>query len=185
MENSQKMSGSKHEKKRRQRQLKEVRSDIERKTLPPDMAQQPARRPRTESERQALVEQKIQEAMAEGAFDNLPGQGKPLALNSNPYLEPGQELAYGLLKNNNFAPAWIEQDKAIRHELAEARQTLRRVWEQDPDETTWQAAITRFEPRLTSLNRKIKDFNLTVPLLSSQRSLLRLADEIRRAQQEA
>jgi len=50
------------------------------------------------------VEQRIREAMENGEFDNLSGQGKPLPLNENPFLEPGLDLAFGLLqKYRNLA----------------------------------------------------------------------------------
>jgi DnaJ family protein C protein 28 len=134
------------------------------------------------------VENRIQEAMQSGAFDDLRGKGKPLDLNSNPYLEPGQELAFGLLKNQGFAPEWIERDKEIRRELADARDELRTAWrhrQANPaHESVWQVAVARFEVQLNKLNRKISDFNLIVPIVSKQRARLRLADELRRLQEE-
>lgn len=147
----------------------------------------PKKRPIGEKERQALVEQIIQEAIDNGEFDNLPGKGKPLDLNENAFLEPGQEWAYGLLKRNGFAPEWIERDKAIRKELEEARSKLRLAWQQRLgnrlDESRWQAAVTRFQEQLSKLNRKIDDFNLAVPMVRLQRSRLRLEDELQRVRE--
>lgn len=151
-----------------------------------DRPQSPRRLPDTEQERQTLVERLIQEAMAEGKFDNLPGKGKPLDLKENPHLEPGQEWAFGLLKRNGFAPEWIERDKAIRQEMADMRARLRLAWQQqqaDPaDEGRWPIAVAKFEERLHKLNRQIDDFNLIVPVLSAHRPRLRLEDELRRVQ---
>jgi DnaJ family protein C protein 28 len=149
---------------------------------------QPARRlPDNDPERQTLVERLIQEAMAEGKFDNLPGKGKPLDLTENPYLEPGQEWAFGLLKRNGFAPEWIERDKAIRQELADMRARLCLAWQQqqaDPaDKSRWPVALAKFEERLHKLNRQIDDFNLIVPVLSAHRPRLRLEAELRRVQE--
>jgi hypothetical protein len=45
-------------------------------------------------------------------------------------------------------------------------------------------AVARFEVQLNKLNRKISDFNLIVPIVSKQRARLRLADELRRLQEE-
>jgi len=138
---------------------------------------------RGEGEWRDLVEQRIQDAMAAGAFDNLRGEGKPLTLLRNPYLDPSLELAYGLLKNNGFAPEWIVRDKEIREELAAARARLRVAWAQrqanPADETDWQASLARFDETLTQLNRKIDDFNLIVPIPGCQRVRLKLADELR------
>lgn len=166
------------------RRLSRLKYQLEEHQTPAELPPQPDR-PRTEAERQNMVEQRIQEAMAEGLFDNLPGKGKPLPLNSNPYLEPGQELAFGLLKNNGFAPEWIERDKEIRRELAAARKRLRLAWQQGADKPAWPRAVARFEAELAKLNRKIDDFNLIVPIVWRQRSRVRLEDEIRRAQQGA
>jgi DnaJ family protein C protein 28 len=110
------MIPSKKEKQLRRQHLKQLQSELARHQMPDAWPDTPDR-PQNEAERQALVERRIQQAMANGDFDHLPGKGKPLALNSNPYLEPGQELAFGLLKNNGFAPDWIERDKEIRREL--------------------------------------------------------------------
>jgi hypothetical protein len=43
----------------------------------------------------------IEEAMRSGAFDDLPGKGKPLKLSINPYA-PETELAYQLLRENDY-----------------------------------------------------------------------------------
>ena len=139
--------------------------------------------------RQILVERLIQEAMERGEFDNLPGKGKPLKFEENPYLEPGQEWAFGLLKRNGFAPEWIERDKEIRKEMAEMRRQLQLAWQQrqgnPTNEPKWQAALSRFEERLIKLNDKIDNFNLIVPVVSLQRSRMRLADELERVKREA
>jgi DnaJ family protein C protein 28 len=141
---------------------------------------------RREAERQSLVEQRIQEAMENGAFDNLPGAGKPLNLNQNPYAEPGQEWALGLLKRNGFAPEWIERDKLIRRDIETARERLRVAWEwhqANPGEAAaWQLTLEQFSARLEKINRQINDFNLVAPSLSVQRRPLRLEAELRRLQ---
>ena len=141
---------------------------------------------RREAERQALVEQRIQEAMENGAFDNLPGTGKPLKLNDNPYAEPGQEWAFGLLKRNGFAPEWIERSKVIRREIETARRRLRAAWLRHQNEPAsaaqWQQAVQRFSAHVNKINRQIDDFNLVAPTLSVQRHRLRLDAELQRAQ---
>lgn len=136
------------------------------------------RLPNEEEARQSLVEQRIQQAMTEGKFDNLPGHGKPLDLDDNPYLEPGQELAFGLLKQNGFAPEWIEQDKVIRQRLADARERLHRVWTSDPSDSVWQVALSRFGQELGQINQLIDKLNLIVPIISCQRNRLQLETEV-------
>lgn len=169
----------------RQKQLQQLKWDLEEHRLPEEAQQQntPAQR---EQERVDLIEQRIQEAIANGEFDNLRGKGKPLAFATNPYLDPSQELAFNLLQNNGVAPEWIERDKEIRQELETARKYLRQAWQeyqaQGVDESAWQAASAQFEALLKKINRKIEDFNLIVPILSCQRVKLKLEDEIQRGQ---
>jgi len=122
--------------------------------------------------------------MKDGLFDDLPGKGKPLIFDDNPYLEPGQDLAFDLLKNNDFAPEWIERDKEIRRELKAARKRLRLAWQHSSTEPARRKARERFAESLDKLNRKIDDFNLIVPIISCQRPRLRLEDEISRLEQE-
>jgi DnaJ family protein C protein 28 len=180
---------NKQNRQQRKEQLRRTRRKIEERNLPVEPAHRP-NRPRSEKERRNLVEQRIQEAMAEGAFDNLPGKGKPLNLNKNPFMESGQALAFGLLQKNGFAPEWIERDKEIRRDLADARRELRAAWRkhcQDRSQTgeaAWQTAIRHFEEKLLKLNRNIDNFNLIVPAVRGQRARLGLATELARLHKE-
>lgn len=67
------------------------------------------------------VEKEIQEAMERGDFSNLPGHGKPIRIESNPF-DPSMDMAYSRLKNAGYAPTWMELDREItagRKELDE------------------------------------------------------------------
>src|SRR5260370_1853071 len=72
------------------------------------------------------VEEQIQEAQARGEFDNLPGFGKPLDLDSNQFAGD-KALAYGMLKQNGFAPPEIELTKEIRSESEKAEAKLAKL----------------------------------------------------------
>lgn len=176
------MSHSNREK--HQQQLQRLKWALEERQLPEE-AKAKSSLSRREQNRADLIEQRIQEAMANGEFDNLRGKGKPLQFNTNPYLDRSQELAFGLLQSNGFTPEWIERDKEIRQEIETARTLLQRAWQEylvrPSDESAWQATVARFEETMGKINRKIDDFNLIVPILSCQRPRLRLADELRRA----
>ena len=63
-----------------------------------------------------IAERKIREAIEEGAFEHLEGTGKPLDLSENPFEDPSDRMANRLLKNNGFAPDWIEEAKEIAAE---------------------------------------------------------------------
>src|SRR5690348_12439656 len=97
-----------------------------------------------------IAERKIREAMEEGAFDHLEGAGKPLDLSENPFEDPSDRLANRLLKNNGFAPDWIEEAKEI---AAESRR-LRALGELKTDD---------LRSRVASLNRRILAYNLKAP----------------------
>lgn len=68
------------------------------------------------------VEAVIQEAMARGDFENLPGKGKPIDLSA--YFETPEELrlAQSMLHNAGMLPAEIEllQEIAVLKELIPA-----------------------------------------------------------------
>lgn len=49
-------------------------------------------------------------------MDHLPGHGKPIHLEDDPFGGPDAEMNK-ILKQNNFLPEWLEQNKAIRAEL--------------------------------------------------------------------
>ena len=176
-----------NKKKRWQKRLEELPDKLtEYKNEPDALPQQQKKKPSNEEKRQALVERLIQEAMDEGKFDNLPGKGKPLQFEENPYTEPGQAWAYGLLKRNGLAPAWIELDKEIRRDLENVRTRLRNLWQQRQSnrisEEAWQQSLDPFAKPIDDLNKKIDHFNLIVPVLSAHRSRVRLANELRRFQ---
>jgi hypothetical protein len=105
-----------------------------------------------------IAERKIVEAMAEGAFDRLEGTGRPLDLRENPFEDPSHRMAHRLLKNNGFAPAWIEESREIEIELTQ----LRAQSELSPD---------GYRTRVAALNRRILAFNLKAPSLSLHKRL--------------
>jgi hypothetical protein len=57
----------------------------------------------------ALVERRIQAAIARGEFDHLPGAGRPLALDDDPWVPQELRVAYRLLKNAGYVPPELEQ----------------------------------------------------------------------------
>lgn len=55
-----------------------------------------------------IAEQLIQEAQEQGSFENLPGKGKPLALDEYFAVPEDMRLAHSILKNARIVPAEIE-----------------------------------------------------------------------------
>jgi hypothetical protein len=62
-----------------------------------------------------LADRRIEEAMAEGKFDNLPGQGQPLALEPMPADENARLTWWALriLKRNDVTPHEVRYRKEI------------------------------------------------------------------------
>jgi hypothetical protein len=72
---------------------------------------------------EVLAEQKIQEAIERGEFDNLPGSGKPLELDDDPLVPEDLRVAYRVLKNAGFLPPEVElrrEIESIEHLLEES-----------------------------------------------------------------
>ena len=68
----------------------------------------------------ALVEERIQEAMRRGDFDNLTGAGRPLALEDDSLVPPEVRIAYRILKNAGFVPPEVLE----RREIAELEESF-------------------------------------------------------------
>src|ERR1700733_10134370 len=64
-----------------------------------------------------IAERKIQEALDEGVFENLPGKGKPLELDDSP-------LEVRILKNAGVPPDWI----LLAKEVEQTRVHASRLW---------------------------------------------------------
>lgn len=108
-----------------------------------------------------IAERKIREGIEEGAFDHLDGAGKPLDLSENPFEDPSDRMAYRLLKNSGFAPAWIEEAKEIE---AESRRLCARG----------EASSSNFQSRVAALNHRIVSFNLKAPATSLHKRLFQM-----------
>jgi hypothetical protein len=71
-----------------------------------------------------IAEGKIQEAIDEGKFDDLPGEGKPIIFDDDPMTPPHLRMVNRILKNANALPEWIQVQKDI--EADQARVTAMR-----------------------------------------------------------
>jgi hypothetical protein len=67
-----------------------------------------------------IAEQRIQEAAAQGAFEDLPNAGRPLNLDEYFDAPADLRMAYSILKSANCAPAEVE----LLNEVAQLRQAI-------------------------------------------------------------
>ena len=77
-----------------------------------------------------LAERRIEDAMKEGKFDNLPGAGKPIELEPMPADENARLTWWALrvLKGNDVTPdeiVWRKRIDTLKAELEEARSEAR------------------------------------------------------------
>ena len=148
-----------------------------------------------------LVDKKIQQGFAEGAFDNLPGKGAPLKLDDeNPFEDPTLRMGYRLLRNNGFTLPWIQEQKEIAAEGERLRAELARAWaraerarlggaDRWQSELRWRKATSAFRRQLAELNERIRRYNFQIPsdrfrraLLDAERELERIARPLTRTE---
>ena len=61
----------------------------------------------------ALAEARIEEAIARGELDDLPGAGRPLVLDDDRLIPEELRAAYRLLKNAGFVPPEVEARRDV------------------------------------------------------------------------
>jgi isopenicillin N synthase-like dioxygenase len=97
-----------------------------------------------------IVDEIIQDAMARGEFDGLPGAGKPLDLDAYFALPEDQRLAITLLKNAGYVPEEVD----LLREIKSLKETLNACADAD---------------QRTRLSRELNDRTLKFNLLQEQK----------------
>ena len=137
------------------------------------------------------IEEIIRQAMEEGAFDDLPGKGKPLQLDQNPHQDPEWRAAHHILKNGGFTLPWIESLREIEVASQDARANLERSWkwyqgklekgiEDRLLNVEWERSVETFQEQIAAINKKIRTYNLQVPNDRFQLQLINIEQEFER-----
>ena len=72
-----------------------------------------------------IAERKIEEALARGEFDNLPGAGRPLNLDDiDPLLPEELRMAFRILKNAGFDGAHEAEQEFLERTVARRKLSL-------------------------------------------------------------
>jgi hypothetical protein len=144
------------------------------------------------SSTQDLVEEQIRKAREKGAFDHLEGEGKPLDLEENPYVPGELRMAFKILKDNDFAPYWIELGKDIDRsrehftdDVERFKQYCKVFWREKRSRMA-RAAFERkkqhfyFEKglELEKINQMILDYNLHCPTFRLGRDGIKPEEEM-------
>jgi len=141
-----------------------------------------------------LVGVMMAQAIKQGEFDHLEGAGKPLDLDENPF-EPGElHMAHKILKDNGYAPHWIELNKEIntlKAKLDKEVNDFKKYAQIVLREKQSRGAIRHFEQKkqnfylqcrehLKEISKKILDYNLHCPVSSLGRANLDIEAEMKR-----
>ena len=144
--------------------------------------EQKAPGPRSEAAWNDLISHRIDEAMRNGAFDNLRNKGKPLSIERNPYVPEGQQMANDLLKKNNLVPHWISERNAMLDAIVRFRAQFQADAKFRAQLTIhWQRQVETWGQEIKELNRRINTQNLQQPVARLEIFKLLLDDELMRA----
>lgn len=128
---------------------------------------------------ETLIERQIRDAQAEGRFDDLPHQGRPLPDDDNP-LAGAWGLAFRVLHNAGVAPPWIEADKDVRSLLERRDGLLARAGGPGRSATARARDRADLATLVGRINDAIARLNAEAPTDRQHRRSLVLADELAR-----
>jgi len=97
---------------------------------------------------QKNVDQKIEEAIARGDFDNLPGKGKPVDLDAYFATPEHLRMGYSILKNANIIPEEMELLRQI--------EDLKKSLDSSTNRTQKKALRQQLTEKLTDLNVRME-----------------------------
>jgi hypothetical protein len=115
-----------------------------------------------------IAEDRIQQAISDGHFSNLQGQGKPLQKIFDDQIHAETRLTHHILRNNGFLLPWIDLQKEILAEITAARSFLMRSYQVGDVSQLNQIILERFGEKVVKINRLILVYNLKVPLTGLQ-----------------
>src|SRR5215469_14556971 len=134
--------------------------------------------PRTPRQWESAIDKQIREAEERGDFDNLPGRGRPLRLES---WDDEWGLAYHVLKQAGETLPWISLGRDI--EAAETR--LRRLLDDAPSVPLEERgrARERYLREAAALDKLLEEYAFMVPVRHLERG--RLPPHVARSQWDA
>lgn len=126
-----------------------------------------------------IAEARIQEAVEQGLFRGLPGEGKPLPVRPYEWAAGENWLAFHVLEINGLLPEWLELGREIYRDecrlraIEEEHRRLCEVAAASPCPWRFQAALSRYRAQYESLARALRArqerFNAQAPGPATQR----------------
>ena len=138
-----------------------------------------------------IAERKIEEAMQEGKFDNLPGKGKPLPMDEEWFVPPEMRPAIRLLKSAGVLPEWLERARQIEEARAEinccwqrAQREYPRICQQPPEQhALWlQQRSHELKTAMERVNTLILLYNCCAPATADPQIPYQIEKELQRFQ---
>ena len=132
------------------------------------------------------AERKLEEAMQEGKFDDLPGKGKPLPLDEEWFAPSELRPAIRLLKSAGVLPDWMERAREIERLRAECDRLWRIAELEYPRAVQlgevrfaeWQAHTwAALEQLMTRVNSLVLAYNCTAPACAAPQTPYNLAQQ--------
>ncbi len=161
---------------------------------PPQEQETASAVPRSETEWNDLISHRIEEAMRNGAFDNLRNKGKPLPTTRNPFVPEDRQMANDLLKSNGLAPQWINDRTALlqtleifRTKFRATAEAYRQAWRnadtpiiRNSIRDQWTKQVENWQEEIRLLNQRINVINLQQPIASLEIFKLLIDEELKR-----
>lgn len=146
---------------------------------------------------QSELDRQLEKLRQAGAFDNLPGMGKPLNLADESHVPQELRMAYRMLRDNDMAPDWVMLGKDIEQSTKHLRQSITCHLRQYQDglakastpehrqnvERVWMNAQHELRSQVKAHNNMVLTFNLKAPAGIRHHILFDLEHEI--AQQKS
>lgn len=102
----------------------------------------------------SIAEQRIREAQEQGAFENLPGSGKPLQLEDESHIPEDLRMAYKVLRNAGFLPPEVAERKEI--------DTLLDLLERGTDEHTKTRQMRKLDALIFQMKHRKRSIQIEI-----------------------
>ncbi len=133
---------------------------------------------------EGVIDKMLGEAVQQKEWQDLKGKGQRMNLDAPAGVPADQVMSNKIMRDNEVAPAWIEDRKALLHRIGQWRQKLRsQVQSLGASALQSQEQQTRLRQEIGELNRAIQDLNIAIPVFRLELVKLDLAEEMQRAQE--
>ncbi len=129
----------------------------------PSEEEKPKRGPSLTAQRAgSIAEQRIQAAMQDGMFNNLPGEGQPIDLNDDMYIPTEMRMAFRVMKGHQAGSPW----GAAQHDYNNHMNRYQ-IWLRNNRETWATTSFNEQERLRQELHIWVRDLNTIIHQLNA------------------